>query len=160
MTKEICCGELGVALAHRPVLLERRRSGAIVIPVHDGDLERGRRGLSGVQISFCPWSGDALRPIDRRDDTVRADGDHDCDFMRVATKGEDLIIVHDEKTEAYLLPIFDGGHETNCVGNEGIEIVYCPGCGGMLVPPENVPRRDGLVARRNALPFGTRSPRY
>lgn len=154
---ELCCGSLGAALAYRPELLEQRKNGMVVIPVHDGDPENGCRGASGIAITFCPWSGHALRPADRAA-TGSERAPHACEIMGMATRGEDLIVAYDEARNAYLLPIFDGPPEANCLGRDGIEILFCPWCGIRL--REDSAEENDLESLRARLPFGTTNPRF
>jgi len=145
-------------LAFQPTLLDRRKNGTVIIPVHDGDPADGCLGRSGIAIGFCPWSGDPLRPIDRSDSLDDAGAPHACESMKSATNGEDLIVVYDPHRSKYLLPIFDGTPDLNCLGADGIEIDFCPWCGARLIEGEE--EGKSLELHRARLPYGTHNPRF
>lgn len=157
MRKGFCCALLREALEFQPTLLELRKNGTYVIPVHDGEPENGCLGRSGLEISFCPWSGHPLRPVDRSELRASVDAPHACDCLSSVVAEEDLIVVYDPHRLKYLLPIFDGPREQNCLGNFGMDINFCPWCGVALLDDTATEAR--IAGYKMRLPHGTRSPR-
>jgi hypothetical protein len=153
-----CCPILASALEFRPELLVQRSNGRIVIPVHDGEPQEGCRGRSGMEVSFCPWSGHPLRPVDRSSSATTT-VPHACEVMTIAIQGEDLIVAFDAPRSRYLLPVFDGAPDENCLGSDGIEILFCPWC-GVTLSGEAILPGGNLESYRTKLPFGTKSPRF
>ena len=149
------CELLSEALAATPPLL-RRAKNTITIPVHDGD-GPGCLGRSGINIFFCPWSGEPLADVDRS--ITSAGQPHACELITYYLNLEDLVIVYDGVEDLFLFPVFDGSPEDNCLGSSGVRLPFCPWCGASFPVVHSETEALTLADLRRPLPIGVRSPR-
>lgn len=146
------CELMAEAVGAVPPLLWHGQRG-FSLPVHDGD-GPGCVGNSGISILFCPWDGEALM-----EDVARQEGSvgGECELMRYYLGIEDLVIVRDDSTGAFVIPEFNGPEDRNCLGFTGIRLTWCPWC-GLPLGQQNTPPRQ-LADLRLPLSDGVRSPR-
>lgn len=128
-----------------PPLIKRSGAGpAFGLVLHYGDPDEGCASGAVVVIQYCPWCGKEISPRALKPwKFTTLPGSYCCGPMSENVTGEDLVILHNEKYDEYIVPIFDGPPEKRCLGETGVVLRYCPWCGKQL--PEG--RRPPLSPR-------------